>query len=77
MGAKIVKGDPFKGPTFISKMFSANSFEPRDEDTGRTAAASALLASVRSETGVDLSISTAKKDRPLSRDEWDFMLSQL
>lgn len=76
LGVKVSSGDPFKAPTFFSKIISGNSFEPRDGDTGRIAAAHALLAAVRKDDGVDVSISTAKGDKPLSFEEWDTLLSQ-
>jgi hypothetical protein len=82
MGAKITPGDPFKAPNFFSKMMSNNSFEPRDGDTGRTAAAHALLAAVRRsdgdgvKVGVDVSISTEKSKKPLSFEEWDILLEK-
>lgn len=77
MGVKVTPGDPFKGPNFFSKIMASNSFEPRDGDTGRVAAAHALLAAVRRPgDGVDVSISTAKGDKPLSFEEWDVLLSQ-
>ena len=74
MGAKITSGDPFKSPNFFSKIMSNNALEPREGDTGRSAAASALLAAVRSEDGVDVSISTEKGERPPSFEEWDILL---
>jgi len=77
MGVKVTAGDPFKSPNFFSKMMASNSFEPRDGDTGRVAAAHALLAAVRKPgDGVDVSISTAKGDRPLSFQEWDELMCQ-
>lgn len=77
MGVKITTGDPFKAPNFFSKMMASNSFEPRDGDTGRVAAAHALLAAVRKPgDGVDVSISTAKGNRPLSFEEWDTLISR-
>jgi len=76
LGAKVSSGDPFKGPNFFSKIVSGNSFEPRDGDTGRIAAAHALLAAVRKGDGVDVSISTTKGEKPLSFEEWDTLLSQ-
>lgn len=77
VGAKVAHGDPFKGPNFISKMMSNNSFEPRDVDTGRTAAAQALLAAVRRVgRGVDISISTGKATTPPSPEVWDSLLEQ-
>jgi len=77
LGAKVVAGDPFKAPNFFSKMMSSNSFEPRDGDTGRIAAAHALLAAVRKTgDGVDVSISTEKREKPLSFEEWDELLGK-
>lgn len=77
LGARVTPGDPFKGPNFFSKMMSNSSFEPRDGDTGRTAAAHALLAAVRrAGDGVDVSISTEKSDKPPSSEEWDVLLER-
>ncbi len=73
MGAKVTPGDPFKSPNFFSKIMSKNALEPRDGDTGRTAAAYALLAAVRS-NGVNVSISTEKGERPPSFEEWEGLL---
>lgn len=75
MGARVTSGDPFKAPNFFAKMMSKNSFEPRDSDTGRTAAAQALLAALRRvDGGVDVSISTEKAKSPPSNEEWDSLL---
>jgi len=77
MGVRVTPGDPFKGPNFFSKIMAGNSFEPRDGDTGRVAAAHALLAAVRRPGGgLDVSLSTAKGSRPLSFGEWDELLSR-
>ena len=77
LGARVAAGDPHKAPNFFSKMMAGSSFEPRDGDTGRIAAAHALLAALRrdGEGGVDISISTDKAETPLSFDEWDKLLS--
>ncbi len=78
LGAKVTPGDPFSGPNFFSKIMASNSFEPRDGDTGRIAAAQALLAAVRRPgKGVDVSISTAKGETPPSSEEWDDLLEVL
>ena len=74
LGAKITKGDPFKAPNFFSMMKSKDSFEPSDTDTGRTAAAQALLSAVRRKIGVDVSLSTAKAKVPPTPEEWDALL---
>jgi hypothetical protein len=77
MGVKVTPGDPFKGPNFFSKVVSGNSFEARDGDTSRTAAAQALLAAARrrgDNAGVDVSISTEKGTVPPTAKEWDALL---
>ena len=78
LGARVAAGDPHKAPNFFSRMMAGSSFEPRDGDTGRIAAAHALLAALRrdGEGGVDISISTEKAERPLSFDEWDMLLNE-
>lgn len=77
MGVKVTPGDPFKGPNFFSKVVSGNSFEARDGDTSRTAAAQALLAAVRrrgDNAGIDVSISTQKGTKPPTVKEWNDLL---
>lgn len=75
MGARVTPGDPFKAPNFFAKMMSNSSFEPRDGDTGRTAAAQAVLAALRRvDGGVDVSISTEKAKSPPSDDDWNSLL---
>lgn len=77
LGARVVAGDPHGAPNFFSRMMAGSSFEPRDGDTGRIAAAHALLAALRRDDkgGVDISISTDKAEKPLSFDEWDTLLN--
>ncbi len=75
LGAKVTPGDPFKGPNFFSKVMAGNSFEPRNGDTGRIAAAQALITAVRRDgSGVDVSISTKKGEEPPSLEEWNTLL---
>mmetsp|Transcript_48530 Transcript_48530/g.94869 ORF Transcript_48530/g.94869 Transcript_48530/m.94869 type:complete len:297 (+) Transcript_48530:64-954(+) len=74
LGAKVTAGDPFSfRGGFLGRIASGQSFEPSDTDTGRTAAAAALLAAVRREAGVDVSLSTLKGEIPPSPEEWEAM----
>jgi len=75
LGAKVTPGDPFKKPGKFFAGFSSNiSFEPSNTDTGRIAAAQALLASVQRENGIDISLSTEKGKVPPSLEEWKLLL---
>ena len=78
LGAKVSQGDPFKQPNFFQKIASKSSFEPKEYDTGRTAAAQALISAVRNENGcgVDVTISSEKGLTPPTAKEWDKLLDQ-
>jgi len=76
LGVKITPGDQFKTPGKLWQQFSASSsFEPSDTDTGRIAAAQAMLAVVGRGEGVDVSLSTQKGTAPPSFEEWETMLA--
>ena len=74
LGAAVTQGDPFKFPNFFQKLKSAQSFQPADTDTGRIAAATALLRAVKRSTGVDISVSSAKGEEPPTAEEWESLL---
>jgi len=75
LGAKITPGDPYKTPGKLWQSFTkSNTFEPADTDTGRIAAAQAMLRCAVREKGVDVSVSTSKGKVPPSDGEWEEML---
>jgi len=76
LGARATPGDSFGTPNFFSKIKSRNSFEPADTDTGRIAAAQALLAAVKMEDGIDISLSTEKAEMPPTAEEWIIILGK-
>jgi hypothetical protein len=77
LGVKVVAGDVYKAPNLFDKMSANQSFDPSDIDTGRTAAAAALLAVLERRKGVDISLSTAKGNVPPTTAEWDELLSSV
>jgi len=75
LGAKVTAGDPFPFRGGIIGISQSNqSFEPSDTTTARTLAAGALLAAVRRDNGVDVSLSSAKGKIPPTREDWDSLL---
>jgi hypothetical protein len=78
LGVKVVAGDVYKAPNFFAKLSANQSFDPSDFDTGRSAAAAALLAVLERPTGgVDVSLSTAKSTVPPTMAEWEELLSSV
>lgn len=77
LGVKVVAGDVYKAPNFFAKMSANQSFDPNDTDSGRTAAAAALLPVLERPKGVDISLSTAKGNAPPTMAEWEELLSSV
>jgi len=75
LGAKVSKGDPFSKPNIFQKFKSNSSFEPANAETGRIAAAQALLIALQRETGIDISLSTEKSLEPPTPEEWEQLLA--
>ena len=86
LGAKVTAGDPFSQPNMFQKMAQHQSFDPADTDTGRSAAAAALLYLAKEQYTisrdnddegsrlaaplVDVTLTTAKSSTPPTQEEW-------
>jgi len=74
LGATVTEGDT-PCANFFQKMSSGQSFDPAAYDTGRLAAAQALLTAVHQDKNLDVSIGTASAKEPPTMEEWKTMLN--
>jgi len=74
LGAKVTPGNPFSTPG--RNPWMSSSFEPSDTTTSRITAAQAMLAAIKKDNPVDISLSSEKGTVPLKQDEWDALLSR-
>mmetsp|Transcript_20146 Transcript_20146/g.51295 ORF Transcript_20146/g.51295 Transcript_20146/m.51295 type:complete len:304 (+) Transcript_20146:1-912(+) len=75
LGASCTAGDPIDLPNAFVRATNRGSFEPREFETSRIAAATAMVQAVSHPVPVELSISASKSEVLPTEEEWTAMFN--
>lgn len=76
LGLRLAAGDPIEPSNPVLRLAFKGSFDPREDETSRVVAGGALLAALRHDETVELSVSSDKGERAPTAGEWDELLRQ-